>query len=120
MDVRGIAARADSQFPNLYSFVSKAQWLYELDMRGYNEFLSAYGVGNAPDEKEKNSPDRVLLIDEAFSDVYLYYLFMQFELSSGNITGYQNMAALFNRAYMDFMNHFNRTHLMSPRRINIE
>lgn len=121
MDVRGMIARADSLLPNLQSFVCKAQWLYELDKKIYEDFLSSYGASyRAPDEENMTSPDRTLLIEDAFSDVYLYYLFMQTELSSGNITGYQNMASLFNRAYVDYISHFNRTHLMSPRRINIE
>ena len=86
----------------------------------HRDFLSSYGVFDTLSEEEMTAPDRQLLIEDAFSDVYLYYLCMQIELGSGNITGYQNMASLFNRAYVDYISHFNRTHLMSPKRISIE
>ncbi len=119
MDVKSLIARADEQFPNVCPFSQKAFFLAQLDLNIYTELLSAYDCFSAPRDEELQSPDRELLAPDGFSRMYLYYLFMQLELISGNVTGYQNQAALFNRAYLSYMNYVNRTHLISPVKIKI-
>ena len=117
MDVRALISMADSLFPNVCPFAVKAYHLYQLDRKIYSDFLFRYGGFNCPDVSAASSPDRPLLAPEEFSGMYLYYLFMQLELTSGNVTGYQNQAALFNRAYLSFMSWVNRTHLQPPVKI---
>lgn len=117
MDVKTLISRADALFPNVCPFALKAYHLYQLDTEIYSAFLFRYGTFSVPPKEQASSPDRPLLAPDGFEGMYLYYLFMQLELMSGNVTGYQNQAALFNRAYLSFMSFINRTHLISPVKI---
>ena len=120
MTVKALLDRADTIFPNVCPFALKSFWLYELDKQIYTDFLEPYGIFADPESEDSSCADRELLIADGFSGVYLYYVFMQLELMSGNITGYQNQAGLFNRAYMSFMNFFNRNHTIPSRKIIID
>ncbi len=120
MRVREIIEKADSLYPNIFPFVTKALWLSELDKKVCREFLDVYGDTSAVFPEDCTSPDRELVIEDTFSEIYLRYLFMQFDLTGENITGYQNQASLFNTAYLSFMNHYNRNHTIAARRIKID
>ena len=117
MTVRALTEKTDSLFPNVLPFSQKAAFLYELDRKIYCEFISSYGIADTLKDADPMSPERELLVESPFTDLYHHYLCMQMELISGNITGYQNQAALFNSLYLSFMHHFNRGHLMLPRGI---
>lgn len=120
MTVSGLIERTDALFPNVYPFPQKAHLLYLFDKKLWDEFLSLYR--DCPEEVsgDKHSPDRELLLGEEYSDVYTNYLISQLELQSGNITGYSNRAALFNSAYLSFMNRYNRTHEIEGAKITID
>lgn len=119
MTTSGLIERTDALFPNVYHFTQKSGWLLGLDKRLWEELLSRY-EGIPEPLWDNSSSDRELLLGEEYSELYICYLSMLMELYSGNITGYQNKAALFNSHYLSFMNSFNRSHLMKRVNINIE
>ncbi len=119
MTTSGLIERTDALFPNVYHFIQKADWLGAFDKRVRDEFLSRYE--NCPElDEDSRSPCRELLLGEEYAEVYMNYLSMLMELYSGNITGYQNKAALFNSQYLSFMNSYNRTHRIKSVSINID
>ena len=119
MRVSQLIERADALFPNVFPFPMKVRWLYRLDKEIIGEFLSRYGDVPSLPEEEMQAPDRELVLAEEYSDIYTDFLIMKMELHSGNITGYVNAAALYNSAYLSFIQHYNRTHRVPGTRINI-
>lgn len=119
MTVKEAVERADALYPNVLPFTLKMQWLKELDEKVFTEFISSYeGYEKRAPEKEY-TPLTVLLIDEPFSSIYVRYICLQADIMNGDTAGYKNSAALFNSAYLSFMNHFNRTNFIKKRNIRI-
>lgn len=119
MTVKEAVEKTDALFPNVLPFLKKAAWLKELDMKVYSELLSFYEGQEKNAPSENYSPDTELLIKEPFSEIYIRYLCLQNDIVNGDTAGYKNNAALFNSAYLSFMNHFNRTHYVKRTNISI-
>ncbi len=119
MTVREAVERADALFPNVLPFARKAEWLRELDMKVFTEFISFYEGQEKNMPEDFYSPDTKLLISEPFSEVYIRYICLQTDIANGDSAGYKNSAALFNSSYLAFMNHFNRTHLVKTQKITV-
>ncbi len=120
MTSSGLIEKTDALFPNVYPFSQKAQWLTAFDKRLYEEFLSRYEGALAPDGGDCPCPGGELLLGEEYAELYINYIAMLMELYSGNITGYQNKAALFNSHYLSFISSYNRTHLIRGVKITVK
>lgn len=120
MTATGLIERTDALFPNVFPFPMKVRWLWRLDAELCRDIFARYGDAPVPRDSEMTAADRELLLGEEFSDLYISYLTMKMELHSGNITGYVNAAALYNSAYLSFMQHYNRTHVAKGAKISID
>ena len=59
---------------------------------------------------ETTDADRELLIEAPHDGVYLSYVRMQADLAAGDVSRYNNSAAVFYDAYCDFACRYNREH----------
>lgn len=120
MTVREVINKTDEFFPNVLPFNTKALWLKELDSRVYREFLMNFSDNENEYRDEEYTASTVLLIPDAFSEVYIRYLTMQQDILNGDTVRYQNSALLFNSSYLAFMNFHNRTHSIVNKHINVD
>lgn len=113
MTIAQTLARFDTVYPNAFSYEDKLKWLSDLDGLIFCDVISRYdgqeGGVFAPYtiRTEKTVP---LLVPFPHDDLYIRYLAAQCDLASGDTDRYQNSSTVFNTAYNDFVNHYNRTH----------
>lgn len=66
---------------------------------------------------EETNMDTELIAKEPYTDLYKFYLISMINLYNEEYDRYQNAAMLFNNAYQDYANYYNRTHKSAyPRR----
>lgn len=99
MTVTEAIQRADSLRPNPFTEQEKFQWLSELDGKIAREIL----------KKEDFSPyaysddgTRELLADNAYTDIYLFYLCAMIDFFSRDYGEYNNSMLLFNSVFEQF------------------
>ena len=98
----------DREHPNNAPFHLKVQWLSQLDYKVYAEILSARGYGDVKGYSLETPQDTILAVEDAFSEIYVYYLKMSLDLHNGEIDRFNNSAMLFNRTYKELFDYVNR------------
>ena len=81
------------------------QWLQDLQLQVWQEVLSK--CENAP---QKPQADTDLLIEDPYTDVYVYYLLRQGALQFGDVEQYNQYQALFSSRYREFAAWYLRSH----------
>lgn len=98
--------------PNTFSRTEKLAWLSRAEGLIKAQILDTCVdapdfAGYGPD----TDPDTVLLLSAPWDEIYLRYLQAQMDLANGEVTRYENSAALYNRLFAACRNHYNRTHV---------
>lgn len=105
--------RIDEMYPNHFETATKIAWLSELDGKVHTEILKSH-VGDVADFSGyslESDPDTVLLIPFPYDNVYHRYLEMMITQEYKEIERYNQAAALYNAAYLEFANFYNRSHM---------
>lgn len=104
----------DKMYPNNFDAATKIAWLSELDGKVHLEILKTH-EGDVPEFSGydyETDLDTQLLIPSPFaSGVYTRYLEMMIDQEYKEIDRYNQSAALYNSAYLEFANWYNRTHM---------
>lgn len=108
----------DKKYPNHFDDAVKIGWLSELDGKVHAEILlthdgdvTAFGGYRYDDDR-----DTTLLVPEPFAyGVYTRYLEMMIDQEYKEIERYNQSATLYNAAYLEFENWYNRTHMPRSR-----
>ena len=116
MTLREAVDRFDRLYPNPLEIGAKRKILSDFDGRLYSEILVHYegaptvfcGYG------ESTPPDTPLLVEFPYDDLYLKLLCAENDAICGDITRYNNSAALFNAAYGQYIAWVNRTRRRKP------
>lgn len=106
----------DSLKHNAYESHYKVSWLSQLDWKVFNEIIKTHegydGAEFIPYDDETVLETAELLIAEPYcGDIYNYYLQMMIDRENGEIGKYNQSAMLFNAAFQDYANWYNRTHM---------
>ena len=106
--------RADALKPNSYSSAEKIKWLSILDGLVKKKIIDTHEGGedvtfNGYEEDSDLTTE--LLVPAPYDDIYVHWLTMQIDLNNGEYARYNNSAMVYNSAYQDFANHYNRTHM---------
>lgn len=104
----------DEVTPNIFTKSQKLYWLSSLDELISEEIIKTHegGEDHTFTPYGENTPDDTELLAPApYDAVYRYHLLAQIDLYNGEITRYNNSAALYNEAYIAFLNWYNRTHM---------
>lgn len=111
--MRGIDAidSVDTMKPNGYEFKRKLRWLEQLEKKIWHEVLATHEGNPAEEEPVIQTGEETLLISGADEDIYQRWLEMQIAYADDEAARYENAAALFEAAYGDWANRYNRTHL---------
>ena len=112
MKIKEAIDLVDELKPNHYPFTMKVKWLSKLDGQIFTEvFLthegcklqSFVGYDDAPPEQE-------LLVPFPFAeDIYNYFLQAQIDKENGEIERFNQTVTMYNAAYANFQNWYNRT-----------
>lgn len=110
----------DSLKHNTYEQSYKVGWLSQLDWKIFNEIIKTHegheGGEFVPYDETTDLANTELLIAEPYcGDVYNNYLQMLIDRENGEIGKYNQSAMLFNAAYQDYCNWYNRTHMPMSR-----
>lgn len=112
MTVGEAIRRLDSRAPNLYTDADKKSWLKNHDMRVWNELIMTHHGAPNTTLPDYDDNDTELLIPAPYAeDVYNFYL--QAMVAQENAEGdkYNELATMYNRAYQEYCDHYNRTHM---------
>ncbi len=113
MTIRQAITQADLDRRNDISEREKIGFLSELDMKIKNAVFDHYTDSNVPADfkgYDETAYDAELLVQEPYTDVYLYWLQAKAALANGDSEQYNNWNALFQTAYGNFFNYYNKTH----------
>lgn len=110
MTVGEIISKTDDRKPNHYTDGDKMDWLSDLDGRVLHEVLERY-EGDTPAFSRYTSEEDILLADDTYCDMYIYYLMAQMDFFNAEYTRYNNSSAAFNQAFTDFARQYHRTHV---------
>ena len=104
----------DALKPNTASQSDKIRWLSQLDGRLKKEIIDTHElkepvIFNGYDD---NTPeDTELLVPAPYDVIYIRYLDSQIDYTNGETARYNNSSSMFNVAYRDYENYYNRTYL---------
>ena len=114
MTIMDALYRIDELKPNSYSQSEKIKWLSSLDGLVKSKIIDTHEGGEAVifsgyDENTELSTE--LLVPAPYDDVYLRWLETQIDYANGEYGKYNNSATVFNTAYTEYANYYNRTHM---------
>lgn len=99
MTVNQAILRADELRPNPFDENQKARWLSEIDGKIASEILNKKDF--APYDLSEGG-ERELLAEEAYCDLYLFYLCAMIDFFSRDYGEYNNSILMFSNAYSTF------------------
>lgn len=98
---------------NHYSIKTKSGWLSDLDKRIFAEIIQTHDRAAVEefDGYDNATPDTELLVHDAYSQLYVWYLVGKIQIANGDIDRYSNTQILFDAAYKAYEAWYNRTHM---------
>ena len=111
----------DSQKHNTYSQTDKVRWLSRLDSMVKRLIIDTHECANNvtfTGYNDSTDPGTVLLIPEPFDEAYLRWLEAQIDYTNGEYDKYNNSIEMFNTAWTEYQNYYNRTHMPVGRKID--
>ena len=114
MTVSEAIAQADAIAPNHYTPEQKLRWLSDLDGKITHEVLLTHEQRpfdqGFPCEGHDDASEELIVQAPYATDVYVNYLLSRVAEANAEVGKYNLYSALFNSAYQDFTNRYNRTH----------
>lgn len=114
MTILNAIRAADELRPNDYSAEDKLRWLSDFDGEVWLDVFKTHaGCPEGEFTGYDGSTDiesTELLIPAPYTSVYALYIAMMIDMSNGDTARYENSAAVWQNAYGNFTNWYNRTH----------
>lgn len=120
MTVREAIALVDRLKPNKFTEEDKIKWLSEIDGLIVRELIETHENPTFEGEFKgytAESLDTDLIAPYPYDVLYRWYLESQIDLGNMEIQKYNNSKTLFNTAYVNYTDRYNRTH-MPKQRVN--
>lgn len=108
MTISQAISRTNDLCPNPYTESQKKLWLSRLDgiikkeIHGSDEPLPDYATAAGTTE---------LLVPFPYDEIYIYWLITQIYLNNAEMDNYNAELVLYNTAYVDYANYYNRTNM---------
>lgn len=111
MKVREVINTVDDRKNNMYTLEDKLDWLNDVEAMIY-EMLKAHEGSESLTWSgyDDYTLNKEMLVSRPYDKLYIYYLEAQIDLSNQEIDRYNNSIQLFNEAYQEYANYWNRTH----------
>lgn len=119
MTILSLLARFDHVLIHTFDTGIMTEWLEELDWKVKKQLIDTHEGAesvefNGYDAKQSISSE--LLIPDAYVEVYLRWLEAKIHFHNGENDRYNDSMALFNAAWKNFENWYNRTHMPLTKR----
>ena len=112
MTVMDIIDRVDSLEPNDYCPEQKLHWLSTLDGKVFHEVIQTHHDANIHHlPKYVNGNEEPIIPAPYGEDIYYYYLQAMIAAENSETQRYNKRMTMFNAAYTDWTNHYNKTHM---------
>ena len=114
MTIMDAIYRIDELKPNSYSQSEKIKWLSSLDGLVKSKIIDTHEGGDGvvfEGYNEDSDLSTVLLVPAPYDDIYLRWLETQIDYTNGEYGKYNNSVTVFNTAYTEYANYYNRTHM---------
>lgn len=114
MTIQEAIVLVDNLKTNQYPTVLKVSWLNTLDGQIWNEVFTTHEDNDKEFNgysKNTNQSQELLVEDPYAHDIYVYYLQAQIDKENGEISKFTQSMAMYNAAYLTFVNWYNRTHM---------
>lgn len=113
MNIQEALDQTDQMKPNMMNRALKIRYLQELDQMIWREILLKHvhrpSQREMPRYTEDTDPGKELLAPDPYSKVYKYWLMAKIDEQNLEMDKYNNDSALFNTAYMELHDWWNRT-----------
>lgn len=100
--------------PNAYTRAEKVKWLSDVDMQIYKEIVLTHNV-NYPEfsgyDESTDTETTTLIAPNPYDELYIHALKRQVDLNNEEYVKYNNDCVLFNSAYTNFYDWFNREYM---------
>lgn len=110
MTIKDIIDKLDKLKPNQYRLDEKMSWLSDLDARVVNDIIQPHQREKVEIKRYTDTGD-TLLVEDAYSEMYLHYMMAQIDYHNAEHTRYNNSSAAFNEVFTDYARHYKRTHM---------
>lgn len=114
MTISEAISRANQVKPNTYADVDKIRWLSTLDGFIKSDIIDTHEGGESVvfnGYDENTSLDTVLLVPAPHDHIYVHWLEAQIDYANDEYDRYENTMDMYNVAYTNYKNHYNRTHM---------
>lgn len=123
MTVNELLTEVDELKPNQYDDRLKIGWISNLDMQIVNDVILTHENQPVTKDEEGNEiafefngyteadMDTELLVKEPYSELYKFFLFAMIDFYNGETDRYTNSMMMYNAAFSDYCNYYNRTHM---------
>lgn len=106
--------RIDALKHNTYTQGDKIEWLSNLDSKVKQLIIDTHEGGEDVAftcYNDSTDTDTELLVPAPFDEVYLRWLEAMIDYHNGEYGKYNNSIEMYNTAYEEFQNYYNRTHM---------
>ena len=115
MTIQGAIDLADQMKPNMMATPVKLKFLNEVEGKIYSEIVLTHVHSMAECEKPEydtgTDPGTVLIMPAPYDMLYVYYIMMKIDLLNQEMDKYNNDGALFEQAYGEAQDWWNRTRM---------
>lgn len=115
MTVQQAVELVDRLKPNKYTVEDKVRWLSDVDATIVRELFESHEdnpvEGEFPGYRVDQDDGTALLAPPPYDILYRWYLESQIDLANMEIGKYNNSRSLFNSAYLNFTDYWNRHHM---------
>ena len=115
MNINEALALADQMKPNMMTRQVKIGFLQELDQKIYNEILLTHAHTEEqevmPEYDTDTSEGTELLVPDPYSSVYPFWIMSRIDLLNQEMDKFNNDRALFENAYNEMHDWWNRTYM---------
>lgn len=115
MTAKEIIDMVDDLSPNHYTEAQKLGWLKSVDGKIFHEVILTHY--SAPWDmpvwdEESFSADSEMIVQAPYAeDLYTYYLMSRIAAANSEVAKYDQFASLYNQAFSDWANWYNRTRI---------
>ena len=114
MTIHEVLSRIDNEYPNDYPPERKIEYISRLDWNIKNNIIDKHegGDGVSFSGYDINTPeDTVLIVPDAFADMYIFWLQGWIDYWNGDYKRYNNAIAMYQTIYEAFSNDYHSKHL---------
>jgi hypothetical protein len=114
MTISEALTRVDAVKPNTYSDEDKIRWLSTLDGFVKEHIIDTHEGGERVVFRgydETTSLETELLVPAPHDHIYIHWLEAQIDYANDEYDRYENTMDMYNTAYDNFKNYYNRTHM---------